>query len=71
MVWSVPEPFCATAQHSKHRGWAASATPVDPGDFEAEGLGADDVEAVRRDEELFLFRKRSLTPTLRRTAAMA
>ena len=56
MVWGVTEFFGATAQHAEYRGWAAPATPADPGDFEAEGLGADDVEAVRRDEQHFLFR---------------
>ena len=56
MVGGVTEFFGATAQHAEHRGWATPATPADPGDFEAVGLGADDIEAVRGDEEYFRFR---------------
>jgi hypothetical protein len=44
----VAELFRAAAQHAEHRSWVFAATAADPGDIEAEGLGADDVEAVRR-----------------------
>src|SRR5258707_13461169 len=56
MVWGVAELFRASAQHTEHRSRVFAATAADPGDIEAEGLGADDVEAVRRDEEHFLLR---------------
>jgi len=56
MIGSVAELLRTAAQQAEHRGWAAPATPADPGDFEVEGLGADDIEAVRRAEERFRFR---------------
>jgi hypothetical protein len=52
----VAEFFRATAQHTEHRSWVFAATAADPGYIEAERLGADDVKAVRRDEQQVLLR---------------
>jgi hypothetical protein len=50
-----PGPSARPAQYAEHRSWVFAVAAADPGDIEAEGLGAD-VKFVRRGEEHLLLR---------------
>lgn len=58
-VWSGAWPSSSARPRSMPNIVAGPLPPlrwIDRGDLEAEGLGADEIEAVRRDEQHFLLR---------------